>query len=370
MLVCLSIALNNNNFCCFYLKVLTNEDNSLILILMSNFKERGVVHLLTLLILIVGTIAGLYLVQQRTNFFPRAVSSPSQPVTFNTGFLLSPSATTIKVGDQTAVKLVLRSDLKTANLFTAKISFNKDLLSIDKIDYSNTVIKSWVEQYYNNTTGEISLVGGIPNPGLKTSSTSEPAPMAVIYFRATKMGNTPVYFTTQSAVYSNIDNKNILTYKGNLTLKITPLVSSCDVNSDGIINLADGTIVHNCWTKPATGVCGPVDLNKDGVIGADDIQKYAYSCPQIFIPPPPSTLTPTPTQPLTPTPTVSSPNSGSGDGNRDGVVNLIDMSVLLSDFNKISNFRAGIDLNRDGVINTFDLSLLRNLLIQKGVIRK
>lgn len=66
---------------------------------------------------------------------------------------------------------------------------------------------------------------------------------------------------------------------------------------------------------------------------------------------------------------ASTPIPGAGDGNNDGKINLADMSVLLTDFNKEQGFRLAIDMNGDGKINTFDFSLMRNLLIQKGVIR-
>lgn len=65
----------------------------------------------------------------------------------------------------------------------------------------------------------------------------------------------------------------------------------------------------------------------------------------------------------------SAPVPALGDGNGDGKINLIDLSVLLSDFNKTSQFRIFIDLNGDGVINSFDFGLMRNLLIQKKVIK-
>lgn len=67
----------------------------------------------------------------------------------------------------------------------------------------------------------------------------------------------------------------------------------------------------------------------------------------------------------TPSPSTQ---KGSGDGNSDGKVDLADLSILLTDFNKNGGVRTGIDLNGDGVINSFDFSLMRNLLIQKGVI--
>ncbi len=66
--------------------------------------------------------------------------------------------------------------------------------------------------------------------------------------------------------------------------------------------------------------------------------------------------------------------AGAGDGNANGDdrVDLADLSILLSAFNKVAGtpgFRGGVDLNGDRTINSFDFGLMRNLLIQKGVIR-
>ncbi len=74
----------------------------------------------------------------------------------------------------------------------------------------------------------------------------------------------------------------------------------------------------------------------------------------------PTTVSPSPS---------ATPQPGTGDGNGDGKVDLTDLSVLLSDFNKTSGFRKGIELNGDGKINSFDFSLMRNLLAEKKVIK-
>lgn len=72
----------------------------------------------------------------------------------------------------------------------------------------------------------------------------------------------------------------------------------------------------------------------------------------------------------TPTPTSSpTPQPGNGDGNKDGKVDFIDLSILLTDYNKNQGIRAGIDINGDGAINAFDFSLMRNILIKNGLIK-
>jgi|GEM_PF-1410627 len=58
-----------------------------------------------------------------------------------------------------------------------------------------------------------------------------------------------------------------------------------------------------------------------------------------------------------------------GDGNKDNKINLVDMSVLLTDFNKEQGYREPIDMNDDKKINTFDFSLMRKQLIDLKVIK-
>ena len=57
-----------------------------------------------------------------------------------------------------------------------------------------------------------------------------------------------------------------------------------------------------------------------------------------------------------------------GDANRDGVVDLVDLSILLSNWNKTSGFNDELDYNDDNVINTFDFAGLVQLLILGGKI--
>ncbi|MBI2334721.1 hypothetical protein HYU96_02870, partial [Candidatus Daviesbacteria bacterium] len=71
-----------------------------------------------------------------------------------------------------------------------------------------------------------------------------------------------------------------------------------------------------------------------------------------------------------PTPSPTSLPGPKGDGNYDGKINLVDMSVLLTDFNKETGYREPIDMDDNKKINTFDFSLLRNILVENGVIKR
>ena len=60
--------------------------------------------------------------------------------------------------------------------------------------------------------------------------------------------------------------------------------------------------------------------------------------------------------------------SPKGDGDFDGKVNLKDLSIMFTNWNKNSNFPFNLDMNDDGSINTFDFSALTQLLISANIL--
>lgn len=289
---------------------------------MPKLDQRGVIHLLVPLILLAGIIGGVYLITAGPlKLFPKAGGGISGPISPTTSFTLASQKSNYSVGEAVEVDLLVRSDIDAANLFAAKLQFPADLLEVVSINhpdvtvlpYPNIIIKNWIEESFDNQTGKISLVGGIPNPGFQ-SSLSEPAlVMAKITFKAKAVGTATISFADSSAIYKNADNMDIL------------------------------------------GIKTPLQV----VIGDSS-----------FLPAP--SLSPTPfTTPLpSPSPSYNPlPTGLKGDGNRNNRIDLGDMSVLLSDFHKTGGFRSEIDMNADGTINTFDFSLLRSLLIEMGIIK-
>ncbi|MBI2020724.1 hypothetical protein HYS94_04940 [Candidatus Daviesbacteria bacterium] len=272
--------------------------------------QKGAIQFIFLIILLAGIIAGVYLVQQTQIFKPKAASEPIN--TPQTSMTVVSQLSSYKVGDTIETKVLVRSDIEPANLFAAKLKFDKDLIAVEKIDTSASFIKNWVEQAVDKNTGTISLVGGVPNPGFQTNVSSPPAPMAKIYFRALKTGIVVIAPLPSSIIFSNASNINILTIRNDAIFKIT------------------------------SGLSRPLEI----------------------------TPSPTPTEKPSATPKQTTiPIPDIGDGNNDGKIDLTDLSILFSSFNKTGGFSKYIDLNGDGSVNTFDFSLIRNLLIQKGVIQ-
>jgi hypothetical protein len=114
----------------------------------------------------------------------------------------------VTVGQEFNVPVYARSDIENSNVFAAKINFPANLLEVVSVNDDTSFITSWVEQFYDNQTGQLSLVGGVPNPGYKTNNTD--AVMAVVRFKAKAAGTALIDMTSESQVFSNATNQNIL----------------------------------------------------------------------------------------------------------------------------------------------------------------
>lgn len=421
-----------------------------------NLGQRGVVaHFLLFLLLVMGLIFGVYLIQKGPlKIFPKAVSVPTGP---ETSFSLIGSNECAsgwmcalelimppQPQEEFNVKLYARSDIEAANLFTAKMTFPKDLVSVKVIQTDGTFIQNWVENFYDNNTGEISLVGGVPSPGFQTYVGRESALMATIVFSAKTVGQGSVTFKDTSAIYSNLNNINILTIKRpyNISVEVKPSPTptpvsaplpspSCEprpacmddrppcelnepvggwcpasspvVTSLTVTNLTVATppnplgVQVDITCQPASarkivaGIFSFGDRTPDvtfpyspygpGVpVNISDSHTYqSFGSYNITVrckddannvsDPKSQQIT---LNPLSPTPTPTPLISPRGDANGDGKIDLVDMSILHSDWMKTrdkASYHPGIDMNSDGVINSFDFSLLKALLVQLGVIR-
>lgn len=348
--------------------------------------KRNLIALLGVLLLIVALGIGLYLVQQKQIFLPKAYQNNSSeipmPSSPENSFSLTGSQEVSK-GEKVHVILVVRADTEEANLFAAKIKFPTDLLSVDAINVSNDpndtsgsgyFIKNWVEKYYDNIDGDISLVGGVPAPGLRTMVSNPPLAMADIIFTAKNTGKADIVFNADSAIYRNSDNFNILTIKRELNIDIQPeeTAATCtpcasDINKDGKVDEKDFVLIQACFGKDAAmtddkgNYCKLADVNGNGSIEIQDVSCLRSEMGQ-------SCTSPTPIATSSATPTVK-PNTLLGDVNIDGAINLIDMSALLSRMGKGGQEAGYADLNTDSIVNSFDYAKMINILLERKVIR-
>lgn len=180
--------------------------------------QRGAIQYIILLILIAGLVAGVYLVQKTQIFKPKA--SGIVRITPTTSFTLFSDKQRLKVGEDTKVQIMVHADIAAANLFAAKMNYDPQILHLKEIEITPSFITNWTEQYFDNSTGAISVVGGVPNPGFQTQ-VRDTSVMATIQFTALKAGTTTISFADTSAIYSNADNTNILVGKNPITLTLS-----------------------------------------------------------------------------------------------------------------------------------------------------
>lgn len=379
---------------------------------MPKLNQKGLVHFLLPIILVLGLIAAVYLVTSGNSLKLFSKASVSKPVGPEISFTLAGPKSCVgltclmprrpKLQEEFGVNVYARSDIEAANLFTARIKFPKDLVEVKEIRKEGSFVTNWAEEYYDNETGEIDLSGGVPDPGYKTETGKESGLMATIVFRAKALGKGTVAFTDSSAIYSNLNNIDILTIKRNydLSVEIVPTPTSTPAPPpagrsikvtypNGGEVLKTGDTVRLAWNsnkidKVMIGYSfgsgslnwitnnGPVantnfydwKVNigntanakvKIEIIGYETgVGSLSDQSDDFF--------------------TVSNSQSvDKGDGNKDGKINLTDMSVQHTDWKPSDSYkktiRIGIDMNNDGYVNAFDFSALRGLLQQLGVIK-
>ena len=217
---------------------------------MPRASERGIAHLLILIILALGLAGGLYLVSNPQIFQPKA--SAPLPLGPEVSFALRADKNEYSINSSAIVTLYVRSDHDLANLFNAKINFNKDLLEVTEITPTGTFIgtANIIENTYDNNAGTISIVGTIPNPGGKTTTGESAATIGNIYFKIkSQPGTASITFDNSSQIISNSDNLNIIAQLHNgdheLNITINPAASSSPVSGENRVFVTSASYTGN-----------------------------------------------------------------------------------------------------------------------------
>lgn len=204
---------------------------------MPKLDERGVIQFVVVFILLAGLIAGVYLVQRTQIFKPKAAPNlPANPeISFEleleqTATSLFPDEATptyITNGTNFRVDVYARSDIEAANLFNAKIRYSADTLEFVEVNQRSgqSFIRNWVEA--SNDNDVVSMVGGVPAPGVQTNTQIGAYLMGSIIFRTKATGTAAIELVDTSAIYSNSNNINILTArKGAIAVPIQQVQST------------------------------------------------------------------------------------------------------------------------------------------------
>lgn len=345
--------------------------------------------------------------------------------------------------------LMARSDVDAANLFAGKFTYPSSLLEVVSIDTTGSFVTNWVEQTYDNATGKLSIIGGLPNPGLLTTGSN--VLMAKVTFRSKTTGNATINNDSGAAIYRNSDNIDILdsSKDQSFTVNITtaspsptptptatptpsptptptptptpsptptgsptpspsgsPPPTSCVINSATWNSIANpvnlGTIVYlkvignslcdgkqvRMEIREDDGLLAfdPVRLNPknatfpmdgSGTASTAWVAEWQEDCAGLCNPPEYYFLativgdanSTRSSDPLLQVVQLPPGTFRSGDGNHDGKVDLTDVSMILTNWNRTSGFAAELDINVDGVINTGDFSSALLILFSDGLIK-
>lgn len=371
--------------------------------------QKGIAHILLLILLVAGIALGIYLVQTRTNILPHAASDPIGP---KTGFTLT-SFESVPPGGEFYAKVIVNSDFDAANLFTLVLNYPADKVeflsvspSLDEKPAAGTFIKKWIEQT-DDKNGTVILSGAVPNPGFQTSA-GNPASMAVINFKVKPdlgglpNGDIPLIVSDESGIYRNSDNQNIIGTNEGTTIKIGAQSSVAPrfvkiTSPNGGETLEPGGVYKIQWDSNDVDTCelgysfGEGSLNNiikipnqgyyDWAVNIGnsvntrvkiDILCYKTGVGSVgdqsddFFTVTPGDSSPSPSPSPTPVPVDGKRADLYNDPKKPNFVNDQDVSVFFSKcaeegvelFGQLASVQPVCDINDDGTINTPDWAIL------------
>ena len=135
---------------------------------------------------------------------------------------LSPQTGTFFVGSTFDVSIFVNTEENSINAVQADLKFPPDLLQVTSPTTGSSFISIWADQpFYSNKEGIIRFKGGVPSPGINTSS----GLISTVSFRAKHHGTAEIFFLESSKVLlSDGKGTNILKTSpgGKYTLVISP----------------------------------------------------------------------------------------------------------------------------------------------------
>lgn len=125
---------------------------------------------------------------------------------------MNPSSGSFIVNNTFDVSVILNTNGRSVNAVDAIITFPPDRLQVVSPSLGRSIIGIWASPpTFNNQDGTLRFQGGIPSPGINTSS----GIISTITFRVKSIGTATVNFSDESKVFLNDGlGTNILTTKG------------------------------------------------------------------------------------------------------------------------------------------------------------
>lgn len=265
------------------------------------FNIKAILGGLVFVALLIGIIFGVYLVGQRQKLKSKA--STGDNIVKTAFFDLQADKTSLKTGETFRLNISLRSETDPANLVSVKLKYPKDKLSIESLkalsyepdqDLASTTarqldlsvykpnhdancdgrlteadqelfnqgagfIKTWFENFYDNNNGEVSLIGGLPSPGYKTTAGSSSL-IACAVFKTLTRSQAKISLEDGSEIFRDIDSQDILAAKGDISFDISEVAQisynlSAGWNFIGLAHTITSPITPASILEPYSQTC-------------------------------------------------------------------------------------------------------------------
>jgi hypothetical protein len=190
------------------------------------------------------------------------VIAPSMTEEKASDIYTKPSRGTYTTGDVFTLTVVVRSN-EPVNVFSGDISFNQDVLSVERIDYNTSIADLWaIEPWYANGEGTLGFAGGTTQSGGFTGEDT----LLTVTFKAHSAGDAALHLleerllrhdglgTEAQTVQAPIDALFTVTTaelesqtvaqeaETKLDVSVVPPRETTDVNDDGTHSFADVSV--------------------------------------------------------------------------------------------------------------------------------
>lgn len=170
--------------------------------------QKGFAQVFVLLLLLVGLVAGVYLVQTQTNLKPKA---SELTISKTAGYTVS-AQPNIDLNSEAVMGLALHSPVEPVSFFLIKLKFSVNDFEALRVTTNDAaaVVTNWSQPVLDNTNGYVLLYGSAPG-GVKTASYSEPKYLANVYFKPKRAGtNLFISYEPTSMILRSSDYADIL----------------------------------------------------------------------------------------------------------------------------------------------------------------
>lgn len=174
----------------------------------------------------------------------------------------------VAVGDGVPVELQI-STKTPVNAVGGTVTFSPDILSVDSVTRSSSIIDLWSEEpLISNTLGTIHFSGGIVGTNVGTAGNH--GEVFTINFRALKTGKISLALKSGELLANNGEGTNVVSGSNTLTIYVRSQgLPSPDVNGDGSLSISD---INAVYIKSFRAYDEKYDVNGDKKVDWNDVK--------------------------------------------------------------------------------------------------